>query len=102
MARSLSSLRTLVQGAVGEVTVYITPPEITKRETPCIVLERDRGAVRFADNAPYFNARGYSLTVISLESDSDILDQVETLAWCEKNRHFISDNLHHDVYTIFH
>ncbi len=102
MARSLQSLRTLLRTKLEEVTIYVTPPENTKRDTPCIILERDRGDVKFADNVPYANMRGYSLTVISLDADSDLLNIVESFPLCQFNRHFIADNLHHDVYTIFH
>lgn len=83
--------------------LYIDPPEGIKMAYPCILLERDRGDTKFADNSPYIFMQGYSLTVIHRDDEAGLalLVEVRALSRCVVNRHFVTDNLHHDVHSIF-
>lgn len=68
---------------------------------PCIVYSRDRAQTRFASNNPYKYTKGYQVTVIDRNPDSEIPDKVALLPMCEHNRFFTADNLNHDVFTLF-
>ena len=81
--------------------VYFQPPEGFKLKYPCIVYELDRIETNFANNLPYLHNKRYSVTVITKDPDSEIPGLVADLPMCSHDRHFVNDNLHHDVFTIY-
>ena len=82
--------------------VYFQPPETIKMKYPCIVYERSSANTRFADNSPYIYKKRYTVTVIDKNPDSDIPDKIAHLPMCTFDRHFTSDNLNHDVFTLYY
>lgn len=83
-------------------TLYLLdPPPADGMEYPCMVLDRGQGDTKFADDRPYVYTQGYSLTVMSWAAEDPLLALVQALPRCVHNRHFVKDNLHHDVHTIF-
>lgn len=68
---------------------------------PCIVYSRDSIDTEHADNGPYRQMKRYQVTVIDRNPDSDIPDKVSALPMCRSSRHFTSDNLHHDIFTLY-
>lgn len=110
MGQSTSLLQSLLEGLKGyseenpdapKVRVYFQPPANTDMEYPCITFERDDAETRFANNSPYFNTFGYDVTVIDQDPESELLALVAALPMCSFNRHFVSDNLNHDVYKLY-
>lgn len=81
--------------------VYFSPPTGKQLKYPCIIYNRDYTKANFADNNPYTLDTRYSLTVIDQDPDSEIVPKVERLTKCSYNTHFLSDNLNHDVFTIY-
>lgn len=81
--------------------VYFSPPSGHKLKYPCIVYDRGYTKVSYGDNNPYMLDTRYSLTVIDPDPDSEIVPQIERLEKCSFDRHFTSDNLNHDVFTIY-
>lgn len=80
--------------------VYYQPPNNLKMQYPTIVYERDDIDNRFADNNVYAQSDVYSVTVIDEDPDSEYVKKVSQLPTAKFNRHFVSDNLNHDVFTI--
>lgn len=87
---------------MGAKKVYFQPPGSHKLVYPCIIYERARADTRFADNVPYTITRAYSLVVIDSNPDSKIVTAVMSLPKCSHERHFVSDNLHHDAFVIYY
>lgn len=81
--------------------VYIQPPSGMQMVYPCVVIERATGDTKFADNNPYRHQKRYLLTGISYDSDSGLYDLMAKLSRCVHNRSFSTENLNHDVFTIF-
>jgi hypothetical protein len=81
--------------------VYFQVPEGFKMIYPCIVYERSQIKTDHADNLPYNQVKGYSLTVIDRTPDSPISEEVSKLPLCSFDRSFTADNLNHDVFTLF-
>ena len=81
--------------------VYFQPPSNIQMKYPCIVYERDTGDTQFADNNPYIFKLRYQITVIDRNPDSLIPAKVAELPMCTMDRHFVSDNLHHDVFNCY-
>lgn len=82
--------------------VYFQPPESVKMNYPAIVYSRTNIENTFADNTVYIQATAYEVTVIYKDPDSELPTKVSTLPMCRFNRHFTSDNLNHDVFTLYH
>lgn len=80
--------------------VYFDPPENLRLKYPCIVYKLSRINSTYANNKPYTHDREYELTVISRKADSPIPGKVSDLPKCRHMRHFVNDNLHHDVFRI--
>lgn len=81
--------------------VYFQPPESIKLNYPCIIYERSRIDSRFANNRPYSIDGGYSITIIDRNPDSKIPNSVANLPMCRFDRSFSTDNLYHNVFTIY-
>jgi len=96
-----TELETLLETLLGSRNVYFQPPPTLQMKYPCIVYNLDDMDSKFADNLPYAIQKRYSLTVIDQNPDSLIPDKVIKLAKCIFDRHFIADNLNHDVFIIY-
>lgn len=81
--------------------VYFQPPETVKLKYPCIIYQRSDSWINSADNIPYIALKGYSVTVIDMNPDSLIPDQVEALPYCRFDRPATVDNLYHWYFTLF-
>ena len=105
MARRLQ-LQSLLETLMGDaperkLNVYFQPPSNVVMQYPCIVYNRDRARTKFAGNKPYGVVRGYEVTVIDRDPDSEIPGKVAELPMCEHTRFFVAENLNHDVFTLF-
>lgn len=95
-------LHALLVAAVGSRNVYFQPPEGFKMSYPCIVYERERIESDHADNKPYLHRKRYSVTVIDKDPESEIPERIAAFPYCRHDRHFINDNLHHDIFTLYY
>lgn len=95
-------LHALLIEAVGSRNVYFQPPEGFKMSYPCIVYEREKITSDHANNKPYLHHKRYSVTVIDKDPESLIPDKIAAFPTCQHDRHFVSDNLHHDVFTLYY
>jgi hypothetical protein len=81
--------------------VYFQPPTSIGLDYPAIIYNRDFEAVAFADDVPYARTWRYQVTVIDRDPDSPTLDKVASLPMTTFVRHFVADNLNHDVYSVY-
>lgn len=88
--------------ALGSRNVYFQPPESIKMQYPAIVYSRDDIDNNFANNSVYMQSLAYSVTVIDSDPDSEVVDRVSKLPRCQYDRHYKSDNLNHDIFTIYY
>ena len=95
------ALQEKLETILGSRNVYYQPPESIKMEYPAIVYERSRIANRHANDEVYIQNHAYLITVISKSPDSDIVETISKLPLCRHDRHFVSDNLNHDVFTLY-
>lgn len=96
-----SELQALLEGILGSDEVYFQPPANVHMSYPSIVYKRSRPRVRHADNTPYIRVKCYEVTVIDRRPDGVISDKVEALPMCAHDRNFVTDNLHHDIFTLY-
>lgn len=82
--------------------VYYQPPTNTKIEYPCILYEKASGLRLNADNRKYLGFNSYTITVIDKNPDSELPNKVdEAFEMCTMERHYVYDNLNHDVFLIY-
>lgn len=81
--------------------VYFQTPEDILMEYPCIVYQRDPGSSKFANNRPYHYEQQYEVKLISRSPDTDIFGKLAALPKSTHARFFVSDNLNHDVFSIY-
>ena len=102
MARTREALQALLEELLGSRNVYFQPPESVKLKYPCIVYERSDIRTVRADNLPYLKHKRYTVTYIDEDPDSKIPDKLLELERCGFDRHLTSDNLNHDVFTLYY
>ena len=101
MAKSREELNLLLTSVLGSSNVYFQPPESIKMRYPAIVYSRSEIRNTYANDAPYSQERAYEIIVIDKDPESKIVDKISLLPFCRFNRHYKSDNLNHDVFTLY-
>lgn len=95
-------LQTLLEDLVGpNVKVYFQPPSSITLTYPCVVYSRDASDTIFSDDTPYRIVKRYQVTVIDRNPDSEIPAKIEKLRYCSFVRYFATDNLNHDVFSLY-
>lgn len=88
---------------VGIPYAYFQPPESVKMHYPCIVYNRSRVHMAYADNKTYHFRNAYEVTVIDPNPDSVYVERMKTtFPMTSFLRHFTSDNLNHDVFLVYY
>ena len=95
-------LQTELETILGSRNVYFQPPETIKMAYPCIIYSRNSSDTQFANNKPYtFNIQ-YRILVVDKNPDSTIPDRIAQLPMCTFDRHYVTNNLNHDVFNIYY
>lgn len=94
-------LQSTLETLLGSRNVYYQPPETLKMEYPCIRYSKSDIESKYADNSGYSHTTQYELIVISKKPDNDVINKILRLPCSSYDRHYISDNLHHDVITLY-
>lgn len=86
----------------GNNCVYYQPPENLKMEYPCIRYSKSDITSRHADNINYVNKTSYEIVIIDKHPDNVVIEKILELPLSSYDRHYISDNLNHDVIRIYY
>lgn len=95
-------LQAKLERILGSRNVYYQPPESVKINYPAIVYSRDDIDTRYADDKAYTHTKRYEIIVIDRKPDNEVIDRILELPLCSFDRHYTSDNLHHDVLTLYY
>lgn len=90
-----------LEAIIGSGKVYFQPPESVKLTYPCIVYERNDIGKFTANDKLYMKNESYIVTLITKDPDDSLIDSILELDYCSFNRHFVIDNLTHEVFTIY-
>lgn len=83
--------------------VYFQPPESMRIKYPCIVYEKQNIRTTYADDGVYNKKNMYQVKAICKDPDNTYSeDLLELFQYCHFERRFVSDNLYHDVLTIYY
>lgn len=77
---------------------------LTGIQYPCFIMERTTAFQPKANDRTYLFRPGYQVSYINYdEPDPEMLEEfVRHFGCCEYQKHFVSDNLHHDVFMIYY
>lgn len=82
--------------------VYYKPPANVRMSYPAIRYDKSRFDVKYADDKIYSKMTCYELTVISKSPDHPVIDKLMEMPYCSYDRHYVADNMDHDVLTIYY
>lgn len=101
MAQSQKDLQNKLEELLGSKNVYYQPPETIKMNYPAIRYVKSNFSTRYANNHIYSKMTRYEIIVIAKRPDDPVIDKLMELPYCSYDRHYISENLHHDTLTLY-
>lgn len=93
-------LQATFEELLGSPNVYFQPPSSIKMSYPAIVYSRKSVTLMRANDHVYSQLPEYEVTLIDPDPDSEFIEKLLQLPYCRFDRHFTSDNLNHDVFSI--
>lgn len=94
-------LHSVLQELLGSSNVYYQPPESIKMQYDAIRYSKKTIDSKYANDRKYSMIDCYEIIVISRLPDNPVIKKLLSLPYCSYDRHYIADNLHHDVLTIY-
>ena len=94
-------LQSKLEKLLGSRQVYYQPPETIKMEYPAIVYSKNRISSITANDAKYLKHNQYEIIVISKRPDDPVIGKILDLPYSSHDRTYKSDNLNHDVLTLY-
>lgn len=94
-------LQTILERILGSRHVYFQPPSSVRMQYPAIVYSRKGIGKRHANDGVYRKLPSYEVILIDKNPDSEFVDTILDLPYCSYDRHYESDNLNHDVFTLY-
>ena len=94
-------LQSLLERLLGSRNVYYQPPESVKMEYDAIRYSKQRFETKHANDAKYSKMNCYEIIVIARKPDHPVIDKLLDLPYCSYDRYYVSDNLNHDVLTLY-
>lgn len=94
-------LHSVLQELLGSSNVYYQPPESIKMQYDAIRYSKKTIDSKYANDRKYSLIDCYEIIVISRLPDNPVIKKLLSLPYCSYDRHYIADNLHHDVLTIY-
>lgn len=95
-------LQTKLEELLNSRNVYYQPPTALTMEYPAIRYSKAKPDIKRANNARYLTKQCYQVIVISKTVDDPVIEKLLDLPYCSWDRHYVSNNLHHDVLTLYY
>lgn len=95
-------LQAMLETLLGSRNVYFQPPESIKLQYPAIVYSLSDIRNTHASNVVHKKDTAYSLTYIDEDPDSENVEKISRLPYCDFDRFFTSDNLNHYTFTLYY
>lgn len=96
------NLQTELETILGSRNVYFQPPSSVRMQYPAIVYSRKDIEKRSANDGVYQKLPSYEVILIDKNPDSKFVDEILEFPYCSFDRHYESDNLNHDVFTLYY
>ena len=99
---SREELHEILCEKLGSRNVYYQPPSSIQMGYPAIRYSKMRITSKYANDKKYLLKDSYEIIVISRRADNPVIKKILEMDYCSYDRHYISDNLHHDVLTLYY
>lgn len=96
------TLQVILEQILGSRNVYFQPPSNIQMKYPAIIYSREKIENTFADDSVYKQDTIYRITFIDKDPDNETVYKLSQLPLCRYDRHYVSDNLNHDVFTLYY
>lgn len=100
--RTRESLQTELEILLGSKHVYYQPPENLKMEYPAIRYSKAEITSFYADNKKYLTMNLYEIVVIDKKPDNPVIQEILEMENSSFDRHYVSDNLNHDIIRLYY
>lgn len=100
--RTWESLQELLEKLFECRHVYYQPPDNLTMEYPAIRYSLSDIDSKYANNKMYARMKCYDIVVIDKEPDNPIIEKLLELPYASFNRHYVSDNLNHDIIKLYY
>lgn len=94
-------LHEILCGVLNSRSCYFQPPSSVRMQYPAIRYSIKDVEKRSADDIAYRKLPCYELILIDKNPDSEFIGKLLDLPYCSYDRHYESDNLNHDVFTLY-
>lgn len=94
-------LQTTFEKILGSRNVYFQPPASVIMQYPAIVYSRRSIDNHFAGDTIHIQRPSYDVVLIDKNPEGPYLAELLRIPYSRYNRHYVSDNLHHDSITIY-
>lgn len=112
MARSRIDFHNFLRDVLGsDVRLYYQPPTNISRQPgeegliqfkyPAVLYSLSDVDIDSADNSNYIVKKGYTITAVTDDPDSDIPDMLLKIPGIRFDRQYVADDLYHDVYNLY-
>ena len=95
-------LQSKLEELLGSRNVYYQPPESLKMEYPAIRYSKSIISSNHADDMKYSNFTSYEIIVIDRKPDNNVIQKILELPYSSHDRHYVSNNLHHDSINLYY
>lgn len=94
-------LQSKLEELLGSRNVYYQPPESVKMSYPAIRYSKKDIDSTHADDINYLNNTSYEIIVIDKDPDNEVINKILELPYSSYDRPYKSNNLYHDVLTLY-
>lgn len=94
-------IQSILEELLESRNVYYQPPESKKMDYPAIKYSKKNIRTTHANNRKYSMMDCYELIVIARLPDHPVIKKLLELPYCSYDRRYVSDNLYHDVLTLY-
>lgn len=95
-------LQNLLETILGSRQVYFQPPESVTMSYPAIKYSRTKIDTKYANDSSYIQKTRYELIVIDRKPNNPVIEELMKLPYCSYDRGYKSNNLNHDVLTLYY
>ena len=98
---SREELHEILKGLLGSDWVYYQPPESTKMNYTAIRYSMSDIRSTFSNDKRYSFIPCYELIVIARKPNDPVIAKILELPYSSYVRHYVADNLNHDVIRLY-
>lgn len=95
-------LQEKLEELLGSRNVYYQSPSNLVMKYPAIKYSISSKGIKKANNQNYNVTNRYEIIVIDPNVDNEVIDKILELPYCSYNTHYVKDNLHHTVLSLYY